>query len=272
MNQEDIQYWLNKGKWTAGVASFLLLGIDPRSHLANLVLDPNEFGELLDHKNRILFDAARRLRQDLEIEIISQTEEVEGELDLWDERKFSRYHLNGFRVLNPYKERGPLEIEFPSKAFKSFAQENVFEGLAVDVPIFGLFHEPEESNIGADRANFAPAPIEQRTEVKDMEIISGITVNQIKRFIDSKSDDYRPRLDVLIRVLIQLEGKPEGTILYKNSFGSICRDLLEKSQIGSQTSKTARTEVSTADIKAIERVISKEKVTTGGRPPKDKEQ
>lgn len=276
MNQEEIQYWLSKKRWTPVTASLLLLDIDPRSSKGQEFLDrhnsPWEYtleGLELEGKDRVLYEAMESLINRLTQEINQETYDREG--DSWGE-KYPRYYLNGFKVLNPYKQHHPLGLAFPLEAFEPFAREEVFNGLSVDVPIFGLFLKPDRSSVGTHPTNLAPAPIEQRTEVKDMEIISGITVNQIKRFIDSKSDDYRPRLDVLIRVLIQLAGKPEGTILYKNSFESICRDLLEKSQIGSQTSKTARPEVSVADIKAIERVISKEKVTTGGRPPKDKEQ
>lgn len=275
MNQEDIQYWLNKGKWTAEQASFLLLDIDPRSATGQDFLDrhysPWDYdleGLELDGIDRVLYEAMESLRNHLTQEINQETYNREG--DSWGE-KYPRYYLNGFEVLNPYKQHHPLDLAFPLEAFEPFAREEVFNGLSVDVPIFGLFHEPDRSNVGTLPTNLAPVPIEQRAEAKDMEIIPGITVNQIKSFVDSNSADYRPRLDVLIRVLIQLAGKPEGTISYLAALNTQCEALLKSQGIGTKINETAPIEVAKGDIDAIKRILSKNKTTKGGRPPKDQE-
>ena len=48
MNQENIQYWLNKGKWTAEQASFLLLDIDPRNSNVQIFLEKQDRGDLVE--------------------------------------------------------------------------------------------------------------------------------------------------------------------------------------------------------------------------------
>lgn len=275
MNQEEIQYWLSKKRWTPVTASLLLLDIDPRSSKGQEFLDrhnsPWEYpleGLELEGIDRVLYESMESLINHLTQEINQETYNREG--DSWGE-KYPRYYLNGFKVLNPYKQYHPLDLAFPLEAFEPFAREEVFDGLSVDVPIFGLFLETDRSNVRTHTTNFPPAPIEQRAEVKDMEIVSGITVNQIKRFIDSKSDDYRPRLDVLIRVLIQLAGKPEGTISYLAALNTQCEALLKSQGIGTKINETAPIEVAKGDMDAIKRILSKNKATKGGRPPKDQE-
>lgn len=45
MIQEEIQYWLNKRKWTALEASFLLLDLDPRNHNVQIFIEKEAYGD-----------------------------------------------------------------------------------------------------------------------------------------------------------------------------------------------------------------------------------
>lgn len=296
MNQEQIQYWLNKGKWTAEEASFLLLDIDPREDIVKKysedfdffysVQDKNSFLDSLPAETRAKLLKADEVKYGLRDKIEIETR-ASG---LMYADKAPYYLFQGAKLPNPFRAKSATEIEIPKELFREYAEEEIFpeDKEYADIPIFGLFHSLDDSKISAEGGTKgasqisqeerseelsrpAPAPIERQTEAKDMEIISGITVHQIKRFIDSKSDDYRPRLEVLIRVLIRLAGKSEGTILYETTLKTECEELLKAQEIGSRTHEGALLRVAKGDIDAIKRIISKNKVTMGGRPQKDQE-
>lgn len=275
MNEIDLQYWRNKKKWMAFDAVFVMLGVDPAGYLPRLIYDPNLVGAeaSLSEEDRVLLEASKKLLNDLEGTINYETCEKEG--DSWGDN-YPRYFLNGIRVLNPYRQKKPLELEFPQEAFKTFAEVNVFYGMAIDVPIFRLYHVPEEiylSNFKNTQDDLTSQPQEVKagaTLPGDEEVIEGVTVGQLRNFLDKSSKEYRPRLEVLIRTIISLVGIPEGTAPYNRILEGRCRELLEKEKIGSKANATAPIEVAKKDIEAIKRISSKRSETTGGRPSGDK--
>lgn len=278
MTPERFQYWLNKGEWTIEEASSLLRSIEPSD----------------DATKKTTIE--ENIIQDRIVESIF--EETKNSAWLDDEladRSEGGFYLPcfifyGYEVRNPYCMDSIFSFKFPVEAFRKFAEKELFPKNKeyADIPIFGLFHSLDDAKKSAkdstksaakisqeerleELSRPVPAPIEQRAEAKDTEIISGITVNQIKSFVDSNSAEYRPRLEVLLRVLIQLAGKAERTISYETTLKKECEALLKAREIGSKTHETAQIEVARADIDAIKRIISKNKVTTGGRPPKEQE-
>ena len=275
MNEIDLQYWRNKKKWMAFDAVFVMLGVDPAGYLPRLIYDPNLVGAeaSLSEEDSVLLEASKKLLNDLEGTINYETYEKEG--DGWGDN-YPRYFLNGIRVLNPYRQKKPLELEFPQEAFKTFAEVNVFYGMAIDVPIFRLYHVPEEiylSNFKNTQDDLTSQPQEVKagaTLPEDEEVIEGVTVGQLRNFLDKSSKEYRPRLEVLIRTIISLEGIPEGTAPYNRILEGRCRELLEEEKIGSKANATAPIEVAKKDIEAIKRISSKRSETTGGRPSGDK--
>ena len=214
MNEIDLQYWRNKKKWMAFDAVFVMLGVDPAGYLPRLIYDPNLVGAeaSLSEEDSVLLEASKKLLNDLEGTINYETYEKEG--DGWGDN-YPRYFLNGIRVLNPYRQKKPLELEFPQEAFKTFAEVNVFYGMAIDVPIFRLYHVPEEiylSNFKNTQDDLTSQPQEVKagaTLPEDEEVIEGVTVGQLRNFLDKSSKEYRPRLEVLIRTIISLVGIPE---------------------------------------------------------------
>lgn len=275
MNEIDLQYWRNKKKWMAFDAVFVMLGVDPAGYLPRLIYDPNLVGAeaSLSEEDSVLLEASKKLLNDLEGTINYETYEKEG--DDWGDN-YPRYFLNGIRVLNPYRQKKPLELEFPQEAYKTFAEVNVFYGMAIDVPIFRLYHVPEEiylSNFKNTQDDLTSQPQEVKagaTLPEDEEVIEGVTVGQLRNFLDKSSKEYRPRLEVLIRTIISLVGIPEGTAPYNRILEGRCRELLEEEKIGSKANATAPIEVAKKDIEAIKRISSKRSETTGGRPSGDK--
>lgn len=275
MNEIDLQYWRNKKKWMAFDAVFVMLGVDPAGYLPRLIYDPNLVGAeaSLSEEDSVLLEASKKLLNDLEGTINYETYEKEG--DGWGDN-YPRYFLNGIMVLNPYRQKKPLELEFPQEAFKTFAEVNVFYGMAIDVPIFRLYHVPEEiylSNFKNTQDDLTSQPQEVKagaTLPEDEEVIEGVTVGQLRNFLDKSSKEYRPRLEVLIRTIISLLGIPEGTAPYNRILEGRCRELLEEEKIGSKANATAPIEVAKKDIEAIKRISSKRSETTGGRPSGDK--
>ena len=146
----------------------------------------------------------------------------------------------------------------------------MFYGMAIDVPIFRLYHVPEEiylSNFKNTQDDLTSQPQEVKagaTLPEDEEVIEGVTVGQLRNFLDKSSKEYRPRLEVLIRTIISLVGIPEGTAPYNRILEGRCRELLEEEKIGSKANATAPIEVAKKDIEAIKRISSKRSETTGG--------
>lgn len=278
MDFEALEYWIKKEKWTPDEAIHLMLNIDPRTSktmgeaLSNFA---STWGHEEDSEQTTaekLLRALFSLRLQLETLIDVQTADVEGKDDPLGFQP-ARYHLNGFKVLNPFRSKSPFELEFPKEAFEPFAKLFVYDGLAIDVPIFGLFHKNEETDLNNWEESLNTP--NQTTDNKDQgleneEIIEGITVGQLKKFLDKTSEEYRPRLEVLIRTIISLVGIPEGTAPYNRILEGRCRELLEEEKIGSKANATAPIEVAKKDIEAIKRISSKRSETTGGRPSGDK--
>ena len=281
MIQEEIQYWLNKKKWTALEASFLLLDLDPRNHNVQIFIEKEAYGDLrgletfLDSlavrfRNRLIKhdDLLRNIQQRMKEEAVSNGIDYLGTAPY--------YIFYGVEIRNPLREKSFSEIEIPIEAFKKYAEEQIFpkDKEYADIPIFGLYHEKNETNLhGSEESTIAPLQKagNEENQLENEEIIEGVTVGQLKNFLDKSSEEYRPRLDVLIRVLIQLAGKPEGTVPYENTLRTKCEELLKSQGIGSRINESAPVEVAMADIRAIKRILLKSRTTTGGRPPKDQE-
>jgi len=100
-----------------------------------------------------------------------------------------------------------------------------------------------------------------------MEIINGITVGHMKQLLDPNSQEYRPRLEALVRSLISAFGIKEESSKYKNTLEAEIKKNLETLKIGSYNGDETNYYVN-GDKDALTRIAKKSKLSKGGRPSK----
>ena len=210
MNQENIQYWLNKGKWTAEQASFLLLDIDPRN--SNVELDfflnslSARFRNKLIKRGEILSNIQQRMREEAVLNGVGCSDHLPV------------YFFNGIKIRNPFREKTFSEIEIPIEAFKQFAKEEIYPENKeyADIPIFGLFHSMDDNNdLPTDISQISQENDRHTKDNQVSELPTIEVVNQLNhaaevlfnKYFAPNSSDYAPRLAILPEILKRVEAK-----------------------------------------------------------------
>ena len=223
MNQENIQYWLNKGKWTAEQASFLLLDIDPRNSNVQIFLEKQDRGDLVEldfflnslsarfrnkliKRGEILSNIQQRMREEAVLNGVGCSDHLPV------------YFFNGIKIRNPFREKTFSEIEIPIEAFKQFAKEEIYPENKeyADIPIFGLFHSMDDNNdLPTDISQISQENDRHTKDNQVSELPTIEVVNQLNhaaevlfnKYFAPNSSDYAPRLAILPEILKRVEAK-----------------------------------------------------------------
>lgn len=133
--------------------------------------------------------------------------------------------------------------------------------------------QQEKDRLQEERNQLRNEPVRSRdtsTECElseTMEIINGITVGHMKQLLDPNSQEYRPRLEALVRSLISAFGIKEESSKYKNTLEAEIKKNLEALEIGSYNGSEINYYVN-VDKEALTRIAKKSKLSKGGRPNK----
>lgn len=298
MDQETREKWLSKEKWTVREAVYLILDIDPESELVKQfeatddIPMVDEYGEDVSPRAIFLERSPSDLRIKLkvfpeiltclDIEINKQTESLKQ-----SETRPSVYLLYGYKARNPFRSLRAVDVSFEIEAYRQFAEEKVFpiENYGADVPIFGLFYEDQNSqnetgstvpsvqNVGKSDIEVAEPEVIQLDNKPSnvalapdqLEIVDGITVQDIRDFIDRNSKEYCPRFLVALLFLKKAKGINRGTSRYKNLLKNELQTIFENLGVGNLDSE-GNFNVPDVEKKSIKRLASHDKKTKGGRP------
>ena len=183
----------------------------------------------------------------------------------------------GYRVWNPLGVKPLSDIKFPIKVFKTYATKELFplNKHGMNIEIFGLFHDPEEEfrrfleieNKSLEEHQPVANCITQTLQTEPIKIIEDITLEEMRAYLDERSDKFRPRLLALIRTLHRINeaGLKSDTVAYKNTLESTITEILKDLEIGNYNG-SEKIYANEQDKTAIRRMISTEKMHKGGRP------
>lgn len=298
MDQETRKKWLSKEKWKVREAVYLILDIDPESELVKQFETTDDipffdeygeevselaiFLECLPNDLRIKLKMFREVLTCLDMEINKQTESLKQ-----SETRPSVYLLYGYKARNPFRGLRAIDVSFEIEAYRQFAKEKVFPigDYGADVPIFGLFYEDQNSqnetgstipsvqNVGKSNIEVAEPEVNQLDNKPSnvalapdqLEIVDGITVQDIRDFIDKNSKEYCPRFLVALLFLKKAKGITRGKSLYNNLLNNEIQIICEKLGVGNLDSE-GNFNVPNIEKRTIERLASHDTKTKGGRP------
>ena len=268
MDQKTRNYWLSKKSWTGKEAVYLILDIDPWAETTKQfekidrsfysASDLQIFIENLPEPLRVRYQEVYTLRQRLESVIHEQT----SNRIMYNVRP-NIYYFNGYQARNAFGQHSELEVSFPVEAYKRFAQEEVLplNKCGADVPIFGLFYEDQNSQNESDSL----IPSTQTENDSDIELIEGITVSEVRSYLDRQSEEFRPRLLALFKLLKAVKGIQKGASKYEKTIGDEISKILQEMGIGN-INDCEEFNVTDKDITTLKQIAKKEKLTRGGRP------
>lgn len=180
MDQESRDKWLSRSKWTGEEAIFLILDIDPEGEIAKHIERYYSFVyEIPPVQIREYEKVKEALMRAIAGESNAKAIGYEEDFPVF-------YCLEGEQVRNPFRKYSSLEVSFSPETFYIFAQKNIFsdEKLGANVPIFGLYHEREESvNLGSEVVQDL-----ESIRIDGIEVIEGVTVADIHEMIESNRE------------------------------------------------------------------------------------